>query len=103
MDGSFRYVAHHKYRPPSRTPIYKICPERSAIVDDANMLFDVIVTPQVERLAHALNVSLRKERTNVRLKARRFRHRASHALEYMDARFPSWIQNKNLDPRSPLG
>ena len=48
------------------------------------MLFDVIVTSQVERLAHALNVSLRKQRANVHLKARRFRHCASHALDYTD-------------------
>ena len=44
------------------------------------MLFDVIVTSQVERLSHALNVALRKERANVRLEARRFRHRASQVL-----------------------
>jgi hypothetical protein len=48
------------------------------------MLFDLIVTSQVERLAHALNVSLRKERSNVHLKARRFRHCASQVLDYMD-------------------
>ena len=46
------------------------------------MFFDVIVTSQVERLAHALNVPFRKERANVRLKARRFRHCASQALDY---------------------
>ena len=48
------------------------------------MPFDVIVTSQVERLAHALDVSFRKERTNVRLKARRFCHCASQVLDYAD-------------------
>jgi hypothetical protein len=43
------------------------------------VLFDVIVTSQVERLAHALNISFRKERANVHLKARRFHHCASQA------------------------
>ena len=38
------------------------------------MLFNVIATSQVERLAHALNVALRKERANVRLEAGRFCH-----------------------------
>ena len=45
------------------------------------MVFDLIVTFQVEPLLHAFNVSLRKERPNVRLKARRFRHCASQALD----------------------
>ena len=48
------------------------------------MLFNVIVISQVERLAHALNVPLRKERANVHLKARRFRHCASQVLDYTD-------------------
>jgi hypothetical protein len=48
------------------------------------VLFDVIVTSQVERLAHGLNVSFRKEWAKVRLKARRFRHRASQVLDYSD-------------------
>jgi hypothetical protein len=56
----------------------------NAIVDGASVLFDVIVTSQVERLAHALNVSLRKERANVHLKARRSRHCASQVLDYTD-------------------
>jgi hypothetical protein len=45
------------------------------------MLFDVIVIPQVERLAHASNVPLGKERQDVRLKARRFCHCASQSPE----------------------
>ena len=48
------------------------------------MPFDVILTSQVERLAHSLDVSFRKERANVRLKARRFRHCASQVLDYAD-------------------
>jgi hypothetical protein len=36
--------------------------------------FDVIIACQVEALDHALNVSLRKKRANVGLKARQFRH-----------------------------
>jgi hypothetical protein len=65
-------------------------------VDGASVLFDVIVTSQVERLAHALNVSLRKERPNVRLKARRFRHCASQLLDYTDAAVPF------VDPKLPF-
>src|ERR1035438_7341222 len=42
--------------------------------------FDVTVTSQVQRLAHALNVSLGEGRAKVSLKARRFRHCASQAL-----------------------
>ena len=53
------------------------------------MLFDVIVTVQIEALPHAFNVSFRKERQNVRLKARRFRHSASRVLDYADVRSPS--------------
>src|SRR5580692_1796522 len=53
---------------------YGAADSTNAIVDGASMLFDVIVTSQVERLAHALNVSLRKQRSNIHLKARRFRH-----------------------------
>jgi hypothetical protein len=49
----------------------------NAIVDGASVLFNVVVTSQVECLAHALNISFRKERPNVHLKARRFRHCAS--------------------------
>ena len=48
------------------------------------MLFHVIVTSQVERRAHALNVAFRKERADVHLKARRFRHCASHVFDYVD-------------------
>jgi hypothetical protein len=54
----------------------------NAIVDGAGVLLDVIVTSQVERRAHAFNVSFRKERANVCLKARRFRHCASQGLDY---------------------
>ena len=43
------------------------------------MLFDVIIASQVERLAHALNVALRKEWANVRLEAG-FCHCASRVL-----------------------
>jgi hypothetical protein len=56
----------------------------NAIVDGASVFFDVIVTRQVECLDHALNISPRKERANVRLKARRFHHCASLVLHYMD-------------------
>jgi len=45
------------------------------------MLKTVIITSQVERFAHASNVSLRKKRANVRLKAR-FRHCSSQPLDY---------------------
>jgi hypothetical protein len=60
---------------------YGAADSTKAIVDGVSVLFDVIVTSQVERLAHALNISLRKERANVHLKARRFRHCASQVLE----------------------
>jgi hypothetical protein len=64
---------------------YGAADSTNAIVDGASVLFDVIVTSQVERLAHALNVSLRKERANVHLKARGFRHCASsQVLDYTD-------------------
>jgi hypothetical protein len=63
---------------------YRAADSTNAIVDGASVLFDVIVTSQVERLAHALNVSFRKERANVHLKARRFRHCASQVLDYTD-------------------
>jgi hypothetical protein len=43
---------------------------------------DVIITSQVERFAHAANVSLRKKRANVLLKARRFHHCSSQRLDY---------------------
>jgi hypothetical protein len=46
----------------------------NAIVDGGSVLFDVVVTSQVERLAHALNVALRKEWANVRLEAGLFCH-----------------------------
>jgi hypothetical protein len=55
-----------------------------AIVDGSSVVFDVIVTSQVERLAHPANVSFRKERADVSLKARRFRHCASQSLRHMD-------------------
>jgi hypothetical protein len=61
---------------------YRAADSPNAIVDSGSVLFDVIVTSQVERLAHALNVPFRKERANVRLKACRFRHCASQALDY---------------------
>jgi hypothetical protein len=56
----------------------------NAIVDGGSVLLDVIVASQVERLAHALNVSLRKERADIYLKARRFRHCASQVLDFTD-------------------
>jgi hypothetical protein len=64
---------------------YGAADSTNAIVNGASVLFDVIVTSQVERLAHALNVSFRKERADVHLKARRFRHCASQILDYLDA------------------
>jgi hypothetical protein len=67
---------------------YDAADSTDAIVDGASVLFDVIVTSQVERLAHALNISLRKERANVHLKARRFRHCASQVLDYTDVAVP---------------
>ena len=54
------------------------------MVDGSSVLFYVIVTSQVERLAHAQNVPFRKERADIRLKARRFRHCASQSLNYAD-------------------
>jgi hypothetical protein len=63
---------------------YGAADSTNAIVDGASVLFDVIVTSQVERLAHALNVSLRKERPDVHFKARRFHHCASQVLDFMD-------------------
>jgi hypothetical protein len=63
---------------------YGAADSTNAIVDGASVLLNVIVTSQVERLAPALNVSLRKERADVHLKARRFRHCASQVLDYMD-------------------
>jgi hypothetical protein len=63
---------------------YGAADSTNAIIDGASVPFDVIVTSQVERLAHALNVSLRKERANIHLKARRFRHCASQVLDYTD-------------------
>jgi hypothetical protein len=65
----------------------------NAIVDGGRVLLDVIVASQVERLAHALNVSLRKERADVHLKARRFRHCASQVWDYMDVAVSFVIQN----------
>lgn len=50
------------------------------------MFFEVIVAPEVERLAHSLNVSLRKKRLNVRSKTRRFRQYASQSSNYRYAR-----------------
>jgi hypothetical protein len=61
---------------------YGAADSTNAIIDGASVLLDVIVTSQVERPAHGLNVSLRKERPNVHLKARRFRHCASQVLDY---------------------
>jgi hypothetical protein len=39
--------------------------------------FDVVVTSEIESLAHRVNVSLSKKRANIRLKAGQFSHRAS--------------------------
>jgi hypothetical protein len=58
------------------------CPD--AIVDGGGVFFDVIVTCQIERRAHAFDVSVGKERANVFLKARRYRHCASQVLDYAD-------------------
>jgi hypothetical protein len=68
----------------------------NTIVDGASVLSDVIATSQVERLAHALNVSLRKERANIHLKARRFRHCASQVLGYVD------VAVSFVNPRLPF-
>jgi hypothetical protein len=72
----------------------------NAIVDGPSVLFNVIVTSQVERLAHALNVPLRKERANVHLIARRFRHCASQVWDYTDVAF-SFVNPKLsfVDPK----
>jgi hypothetical protein len=48
------------------------------------VLFDVIVTVQIEPFAHAFNVPFGEERENVRLKARGFRHGASRMPDYTD-------------------
>jgi hypothetical protein len=63
---------------------YRAPDSLNAIVYGGCVLFDVIVTSQIERLAHALKVPFREERANVRLKAGRFRHCASQALDYTD-------------------
>ena len=63
---------------------YRAADSANAIVDCVSVLFDVIVTSQVERLAHTLNVSFCKERPNVHLKARRFHHCASEVRDYRD-------------------
>jgi len=63
---------------------YGTADSTNAIVDGASVLFDIIVTSQVERRAHALNVSFRKERADVHVKASRFRHCASQVFDYMD-------------------
>jgi hypothetical protein len=72
---------------------YGAADSTNAIVNGDCVLFDVIVTSQVERLAHALNVSLGKERANVRLKARRSHHYASQLLDYTDVPVCFRIQN----------
>ena len=43
------------------------------------MLFDVVVTSEIESLAHRVNISFSKEGANIRLKARQFSHRASQS------------------------
>jgi hypothetical protein len=53
---------------------YRATDSPNAVVDGGRVRFDVIIACQVEPLDHALNVSLRKKRANVRLKARQFRH-----------------------------
>jgi hypothetical protein len=60
---------------------YRAADATNAIVNGASVLFNVIVTSQVERLAHTFNVSLCEERANIHLKARRFRHCASQILD----------------------
>jgi len=40
---------------------YRAADSTKAIVDGASVLFDVIVTAQVERFAHALNVAFGKK------------------------------------------
>jgi hypothetical protein len=81
---------------------YRAADSTNAIVDGASVLFDVIVTSQVERLAHALNVPFGKERANVYLKARRFRHCASQVLGYTDVAV-SFVKRSflSLDLRVP--
>jgi hypothetical protein len=51
-------------------------------VDRGSVRFDFIIARQVEPLDHALNVSIRKKRANVCLKARRFRHCSSQPLDF---------------------
>jgi hypothetical protein len=63
---------------------YGAADSTNTIVDGGSVLFNVIVTSQVEGFAHALNVSFRKQRANIHLKARRFRHCASQVLDYAD-------------------
>jgi hypothetical protein len=46
-----------------------------AVVNDGGVRFYVLITCQIKRLTHRANVSVRKERANVRLKARQFGHK----------------------------
>jgi hypothetical protein len=67
------------------------------------MVLDVIVTSQVERLAHALNVPLRKERADVHLKARSFRHCASQALRVVLVDVPHMLRSAATPGKSFWG
>jgi hypothetical protein len=49
----------------------------NAVIDCAGMRLYVVVTSEVERLAHRLNVSFRKQWANIGLKARRVGHAPS--------------------------
>jgi hypothetical protein len=62
------------FSPEGRGRHYRPADSPNAVVDYSSVLFDVIVTPQVKRLAHSANVPFRNERANDRLKARCFRH-----------------------------
>jgi hypothetical protein len=53
--------------------------------------FYFLITRQVERLAHALNVSLRKKRANVRFKAHQFRHFAPSQRWIIRCRASKWL------------
>jgi len=64
---------------------YRAADSPNAVVDGGCVGLHLIITRQVKPLDHALNVSFRKKRANVRSKARRFSHCASQVLDYTDA------------------
>jgi hypothetical protein len=62
---------------------YRATDSPNAVVDGRRVRLNIIMTRQVERLAHGVDVSVRKKRPNVRFKTRWFRHGASQALAFM--------------------